>query len=54
MTLKEAMQLFATAEHYGVSYPDIDGMTDKEIIEAAKEMDLHSEYEYDAWKERFT
>ena len=53
MTIKEALDYFDYCAHEGQDI-DIEGMTDKEIIELADSMSEQGELAYDAWKERFT
>ena len=48
MTLKEALKLLSTAEKMGQVIPDLDDLSDGEIIALAEYMDDRFESDYDA------
>ena len=50
--LEEAMNYLNYCSKNGVDV-DIDGLTDKEIIELSDHMQGQADAAYDAWKERF-
>ena len=52
MTYKDALDYFNYAEKQGIEY-DLEGMSEKEMIDLAGKMMDAADAAYDAWKEEF-